>query len=132
MKVSQVVKETWQINDGMNKVLLDYLTPEMLEIKTPDQSWSVAEYLAHLASSKKWWLSHLNKEKAHLLPSLFHKTEDTYVAETNLEKIKNVFERVSKIMLETAEHAEDKGSLPYTSIDLYLIHMTTHDSHHRG
>jgi uncharacterized damage-inducible protein DinB len=132
MLVSQIVKDTWHINDGMNKVLLEYLTPETVKVEAPDKNWSIAAYLAHLASSKKWWISHINKEQAELLPSLFHKTKDTFVAETNLEKIKDVFEQVSKTMLETAERADDKGILPYDSVDLYLIHMTTHDAHHRG
>jgi uncharacterized damage-inducible protein DinB len=132
MAVNQLVKEAWQINDGMNTVLLEYLTPDTVKVEAPDKDWSVAAYLAHLASSKKWWVSHLNKEQADLLPSLFRKVEDTFIAETDLERIKDVFAQVSTTMLETAERADHKGSLPYASIDLYLVHMMTHDAHHRG
>ena len=60
MAVSQIVKEAWRTNDGMNTVLLEHLTPEMLKLKAPDNNWSVAGYLAHLAASKKCWGTHVN------------------------------------------------------------------------
>ena len=74
----------------------------------------------------------MNKEEVDLLPDLYFKTGETLRAETNLERIKDVFEQTSKTILETAERAKHKGTLPYASIDLYLIHMLTHDAHHRG
>ena len=132
MAVSQIVKDAWRTNDGMNTVLLEHLTPEMLKLKAPDNNWSVAGYLAHLAASKKWWGTHVNKEEVDLLPDLYFKTGETLRAETNLERIKDVFKQTSKTILETAERAQNKGTLPYASIDLYLIHMLTHDAHHRG
>ena len=132
MSVSQLVKGTWLINDGMNKVLLEHLTPDMLSVQTPDKNWSVAGYLAHLAGSKKWWASHLNEEDAAGLPDLYQEIEGTFIVEKDIEKIKAVFEETSRTLLETAERADNKGTLPYASTDLYLIHMTVHDAHHRG
>jgi uncharacterized damage-inducible protein DinB len=132
MEISELVKEAWHINDGMNNVLLKHLTPEMLTVQTPDKKWSVAGYLAHLTGSKKWWGTHVNKQEVDKLPDLFVKTGENYVVEKDLGKIKEVFEQTSKMLLETAERAENKGTLPYASIDLYLIHMITHDAHHRG
>jgi uncharacterized damage-inducible protein DinB len=132
MVISEGVREAWQANDSVNKVLLEYLTPDMLEVQTPDKNWSVAGYLAHLAESKKWWGTHLDKEKVNDLPSLFSKAGETFIAEKNLEQIKDVFEQTSKTILETAERADNKGKLPYLSIDVYLIHQMVHDAHHRG
>ena len=132
MSISQLVKDTWQINDGMNEVLLEHLTPDMLSLKTPDKNWSVAGYLAHLAGSKKWWASHINKEDVASLPDLYQEIEGSFVAEKDVEKIKAVFAETSKTLLESAERATNKGALPYVSIDHYLIHMTMHDAHHRG
>ena len=132
MNISHLVREAWHINDGMNKVLLAHLTPDMLGVQTADKNWSVAGYLAHLAGSKKWWASHLNEEAAAKLPDLYVGTEGNYTAEKDIEKIKAVFNETSRTLLETAERAEDKGILPYASIDLYLIHMMMHDAHHRG
>ncbi len=132
MVVSQLVKEAWQVNDGMNKVLLEHLTPDMLKVQTPDKNWTVAGYLAHMAGTMKWWGSHVNKEEMESLPNLFQKTGEKYIAETDIEKIKAVFEQTSKTILESAEHAPNKGTLPYASLDLYLIHQIVHDAHHRG
>ena len=132
MSVSQLVKATWHINDAMNKTLLEHLTPDMLTVQTPDENWSVAGYLAHLAGSKKWWASHLNKEDVASLPDLYQETEGTFVVEKDIEKIEAVFAETSRTLLETAERADNKGALPYASIDLYLIHMMIHDAHHRG
>jgi uncharacterized damage-inducible protein DinB len=132
MAVSQLVQEVWHINDGMNKVLLEHLTPEMLTVQTPDKNWTVAGYLAHIAGSKKWWGTHLNNEEVSRLPNLYSESGEKFIVEKDLEKIKDVFEQTSKMLLETAERATNKGTLPYASIDLYLIHMITHDAHHRG
>jgi uncharacterized damage-inducible protein DinB len=132
MNISPLVKEAWRINDGMNQVILEYLTPEMLSVTTPDKNWSVAGYLAHLAGSKKWWASHVNKDVADGLPDLYQETEGKFIVEKNMERIKAVFEQTSQTLLETAERAENKGTLPYASLDLYLLHMIIHDAHHRG
>jgi uncharacterized damage-inducible protein DinB len=132
MAISESVKEAWHINEGMNKILLEYLTPEMLVVQTPSKDWSVAGYLAHLAGSKKWWGTHLNEEKVDRLPNLYDETTGKIIVEKNLARIKDVFEQTSKTILETAENAKDKGKLPYPSVDVYLIQQMIHDGHHRG
>ena len=132
MAIHKSVKEAWEVNEGMNRILLDYLTPEMLNVQTPNKEWSIAGYLAHLAVSKKWWGKHINEEKASLLPSLFSKTENRFIASTDLAQIKDVFEQTSKTILEIAETATNKGKLPYSSLDVFLIQQMIHDGHHRG
>lgn len=132
MNISPLVEEAWKINDEMNKVLLEHLTPEMLSAQTPDRNWTVAGYLAHMAGSKKWWGTHFNKEKVESLPDLYQKIEGTFIAEKSIEKIKAVFGQTSQTLFEAAKHAPNKGTLPYASLDLFLIHMITHDAHHRG
>ena len=132
MRVSECVVEAWQINEGMNQILIEHLTPEMLAVQAPGSDWTVAGYLAHLAVSKKWWASHLSEERAEDLPNLYQKTADNIVAEKNLERIKAVFEQTGTAILEIAEKATDKGRLPYPSVDVYLIQQMIHDGHHRG
>jgi uncharacterized damage-inducible protein DinB len=132
MVISEGVKEAWQINEGMNKVLLEYLTPDMLTVQTPDKSRTVARYLAHIAATKKWWGTQLNEEQVDSLPNLYDETTGKVTFETNLARIKDVFEQTNKTILETAERADTKGKLPYPSIDVYLIHQMVHDAHHRG
>jgi uncharacterized damage-inducible protein DinB len=130
--VSEAVKIAWQINEEMNLKLLEYLTPDMLQVQTPSKSDTIAEYLAHLAISKRWWGKHLNEEQVAGLPSLYNETEQGFSASTDLAQIKDVFEQTHKTLLETAERATHKGNLPYPSIDVFLIHMMIHDGHHRG
>jgi uncharacterized damage-inducible protein DinB len=132
MAVSEPVKEAWQINEGMNQILLESLTPEMLAVQTPSKDWSVAGYLAHLAASKKWWGTHLDEERVGVLPDLYEETTGEIVAEKNVARIKNVFEQTSNTILEIAENAIDKGKLPYPSVDVFLIQTMIHDGHHRG
>jgi uncharacterized damage-inducible protein DinB len=115
MVISEAVKEAWHINEGMNKILLEYLTPEMLAVQTPSKDWTVAGYLAHLAASKKWWGNHLTEEQVGSLPNLYEETTGKIIAEKNLARIKDVFEQTSKTILETAENATHKGKLPYPS-----------------
>jgi uncharacterized damage-inducible protein DinB len=132
MVINESVKEAWHINEGMNKILLEYLTPEMLVVQTPSKDWSVAGYLAHLAGSKKWWGTHLNEEQVDRLPNLYDETTGKIIVEKNLARIKDVFEQTSKTILEVADNATNKGKLPYPSIDVYLIQQMIHDGHHRG
>ncbi len=135
MSVSPLVQDAWAVNDGMNRVLLDYLTPEMLMLQTPDGSWSVAGYLAHLAGSKKWWGTQLeepHKTEVAQLPDLYREADGNFIVERDRETIKAIFDATSRTLLETAERAESKGALPYASLDLYLLHMIVHDAHHRG
>lgn len=132
MAISQSIKEAWITNEGMNQILLAYLTPEMLSVQTSNKEWSVAGYLAHLAISKKWWGKHINETQASLLPSLFSKTQDSVIASTDLTQIKDVFEQTSKVIFEIAETATTKGNLPYASLEVFLIQQMIHDGHHRG
>jgi uncharacterized damage-inducible protein DinB len=132
MIISESVKQAWQINEGMNQILLEYLTPEMLTVQTPSEDWTIAGYLAHLAASKKWWGTHLDEEQVAGLPDLYEETTGKITAEKNPARIKDTFEQTSKIILETAENASDKGKLPYPSIDVFLIQTMIHDGHHRG
>jgi uncharacterized damage-inducible protein DinB len=130
--VSEAVRTAWQINEAMNIKLLTHLSPEMLSLQISDHSDTIAAYLAHIAISKKWWGKHLNEEQVAALPSLYSKTDQGYIVSADLAHIQEVFEQTSKIILETAEHATDKGKLPYPSIDVYLIQQMIHDAHHRG
>ncbi|MEZ4608624.1 MAG: DinB family protein [Deinococcales bacterium] len=134
MNISPVVKEAWRINDEMNRVLLEHLklNPELLYLQTPDKNWSVAGYLAHLAGSKKWWGTHLHESEVTALADLYQTQGESFIIEKNIEKIQEIFDQTSQVILGTAEKAPNKGRLPYASLDLYLMHMIVHDAHHRG
>jgi uncharacterized damage-inducible protein DinB len=130
MSVSQTVKESWQANDKVNKVLLEHLTPEMLNAQTPGGGYTVARHLAHMTKTKVYFGVKLN-DTLQQLPSLFV-NEKERIPETNLAQIKDVMRQTSQRILEVADNAQDKGNLPQVSIEAYLIHMMIHDGHHRG
>jgi uncharacterized damage-inducible protein DinB len=127
--VTQTVKEAWLANEKVNKVLLEHLTPDMLQAQTPGGGYTVAQHLAHMTRTKKYFGMKLS-EALKVLPDLHDKTTDK--VETNLAHIKDVMRLTSQRILETSEAANDKGNLPQTSIEAYLIHMMIHDGHHRG
>jgi len=120
--------------------LLEHLTPEMLDARTPGGGYSVALHLAHLVGVTKYWGSRLDKNLGEL-PNLFTLREDldeddpqAYIPETDLTRIR-------KVLKETAEAAQDTvhrvaegftGGLPHSNPDAFLIHMMVHDAHHRG
>jgi uncharacterized damage-inducible protein DinB len=130
VSVTQTVKEAWEANNKVNKVLLEHLTPNMLNAQTPGGGYTVARHIAHMTKTKVYFGSKLN-ESLRQLPSLYI-NEKELIPETNLAQIKDVTRLTSHKILETAENAKDKGNLPQTSIEGYLIHMMIHDGHHRG
>jgi uncharacterized damage-inducible protein DinB len=132
MAISQSTKESWKIHEEMNKVLLEHLKAEMLLAQTPGGGYSIAQHLAHMAEAKTFWGSLLDELQVSKLPNLANNQKGEFIAETNLAQIKDVFRQTSKVILESAENATDKGNLPFPSIDVFLAHLMVHDAHHRG
>jgi uncharacterized damage-inducible protein DinB len=130
MLVTQNVREAWQANEKVNKLLLEHLTHDMLNAQTPGSGYSVARHIAHMTKTKVYFGIRLD-ETLQQLPSLFT-NEKEFIPETNLAQIKDVMRQTSQKILETAENADNKGDLPQTSVEGYLIHMMIHDGHHRG
>lgn len=138
--MNRSVQAAWQTNLKVNLVLVDHLTPKMLDARTPGGGYTAAQHLAHLVGSVKYWGSRLDDARLGGLPDLtVHKNlsendPDAFVTETDLKRIRTVF-------VETAEAARDAvkntsegftGELPHASTDAFLIHMMVHDAHHRG
>ncbi len=130
MALNQTVKESWEANEQVNKVLLEHLRPEMLKAQTPGGGYTVARHLAHMTETKVFFGIKLN-DTVSQLPSLFV-NEKEFIPETNLAQIKDVMKQTSKTILEASESTDGKGDLPQTSTEGFLIHMMIHDGHHRG
>lgn len=130
--LSQSVKEAWQINIRINRSVLEHLTPEMVEAKTPGGGFSVAEHIVEIVGTPKHWGSKFDKATLGPLPDLYTVEGEDYIAETDLKRIREVAQQTADAVLKVAEAAEDKGDLPHASVDVYLIHMMVHDAHHRG
>ncbi len=131
MAVSASVKEAWEVNSRVNGVLLEHLTPEMLNAQTPGGGYTVAQGLAHIFGTVQYWTHQFDEARVAALPDL-----DDLIEEENavfdLERITNVKEKTEAAALEAAEAAKGEGELPHSSLDAYLVHMMVHDAHHRG
>lgn len=130
--VSDSVKEAWQINSKINQKLLEYLTPEMVHAKTPANGWSVAQHIAEIVATPKYWGTKFAKDTLETLPDLHDEDAESFIAETDVTRMREVAAQTADAVLQAAEAAQDKGDLPHSSLDIYLIHMMIHDAHHRG
>lgn len=132
MSLSSSVKEAWQVNGRVNGALLEHLTPAMVHAQTPGGGWSVAQHIAEIVNTPKYFGIKFDEARLRPLPNLYDEEAEGFVAETDLTRIREVAERTAATVLEAAEAAEGKGELPHSSLDAYLIHMMVHDAHHRG
>lgn len=131
MGVSTHVKEAWKINESVNTVLLEHLSPDMLYLQTPGGGRNVLQQLAHMTEARKFWGTRLDKSIGEL-PDLDVIGRDDSGAETRLDRIKEVMKETSRKLLESADHADSKGDLPFSSVEVFLIYIVSHDAHHRG
>jgi len=125
----------WNANTAINGVLLNHLTPAMLEARTPGGGYSVAQHLAHMVECTKGWGMDLEPSRLKDLPDLYSNYDPTtgmFDAEMSLERIKAVMKQTRDTVLTTAESAMGTGNLPHATVGKFLIHMMTHDAHHRG
>ncbi len=133
--ISPEIEFAWNTNNAVNAVLLEHLTPDMLEAGTPGGGYTVAQHLAHMVECTKGWGMRLEESELKKLPDLYSNyDEDTgeFDAEMNLERIKSVMIQTKNVVLETAKNAVGKGNLPHSSPAQFLMHMAMHDAHHRG
>ncbi len=131
------VQTAWQANLKVNQILLEHLTPEMLNARTPGGGYSAAQHLAHIVGVTKYRGAKLDS-RLETLPDLFtiregFDEEDTeaFVPETDLARIKNVLAQTATAVQKAVAEG-GTGTSPYPSADTYLIHMMVHDAHHRG
>ena len=131
MPVSESVREAWRVNTRVNRALLDHLTPDMLNARTPGGGYTVAQQLAHIAEVQGFWGGLASSDLAGP-PPLGNPDGDPEGVATDPDRVAEVVDRLARAGLEAAEGAADTGDLPHTSLDAYLVHMMVHDAHHRG
>ncbi len=133
--ISPEIEFAWNTNNAVNQVLVQHLTPVMLEAGTPGGGYSVAQHLAHMVECTKSWGMELEAGELKDLPDLYSNYDnDTgmFDAEMNLERIRAVMTQTRDLVLETAKKAVGTGKLPHSSPAQFLMHMAMHDAHHRG
>ena len=67
----------WNANTAINGVLLNHLTPAMLEARTPGGGYSVAQHLAHMVECTKGWGTDLEPTGLKDLPDLYSNYDPT-------------------------------------------------------
>ena len=136
MVIAQTVKDAWHENLRVTLALLDHLDTKSLQAKTPGGGYTVAQHLAHITASTKFWGMDMDEQGLSSLPNLFPEDADDddldFEAELDLRVIREVITDTSDRVIESCEAASSKGHLPHTSLDAYLIHMMVHNAHHRG
>ncbi|MEJ2287689.1 MAG: DinB family protein [Deinococcales bacterium] len=132
------VRAAWHRNLAVNQALLEHLEPAMLDARSPGGGATVAQLLAHMAATTKFWGALLDPERMMALPDLFHGEPESGApgaleAETDLARIRAVWDRTAEAALATAEaHPSGSEESPHADGAAYLVHMMVHDAHHRG
>ena len=129
--VNNPVKDAWLANNKVNTVFLEHLTPEMLSIQTPAGGYTIAQHLADMSNAAKYWLSKLENANIDAIGNLYDESAKDFIAEMDLERIRQVFQETTKVILKELEDV-DASKLVHKSIESYMIHMLVHDAHHRG
>ncbi len=117
----------------VNDVLCSHLTPEMMDAQTPGGGMTVAQHLAHMAGSTKFWLAQLDGGAALPLPVLYDETQtDAFVAQNDPARAAAVMREVWTTTLGVATAATTTGNLPHPSPAQFVLHMLGHTAYHRG
>lgn len=134
MAAGDTLRIAWQANDKVNGALIEHLEREMLEARTPGGGMTVAEHLAHITGTIKYWGMKLAADRLSALPDLAEKVGEEWIPETDTDRIGRVARETRALALAEAENAPagERGELPHASPEMYLIHMLVHDAHHRG
>jgi uncharacterized damage-inducible protein DinB len=136
----EAVLEPLEAGHRVDLGLLEALTPEMLDARTPGGGMSVAQHLAHVAGSTKFWVSLLSPEAVAGLADLYDDevaldgVAARFTAERDLERIRVVIVDTHAAMMGAIREAraEDLGDLPHASLAVFAAHMLVHAAHHRG
>lgn len=131
MSISPIVRQAWQCNTRVNRIVLDHLTPAMLSAEMPGGDVTVAAQLAHITGTTKYWGMNFAPSLA-ALPDLASEDGEQDSVVTDLARIRIVVTDTASDVIDAAESATDKGTLPHADVEAYLIHMMVHDAHHRG
>ncbi len=137
-RLDDAVEAAWQRNLAVNRALLEHLQPPMLGARSPGGGASVAQVLAHMAGTVKFWGDLIDPERMEALPDLFRGRPQSgephaLDPETDLPRIRAVFDETAAAALALAR-ARPGGSVesPHADSAAYLVHMLAHDAHHRG
>jgi uncharacterized damage-inducible protein DinB len=123
---------SWNANAAINDVLVNHLTPAMLEAVTPGGGQTVVQHLVHMTECLKYWTAELEVSAINDFPDLSNTTTGQFDPQTNPSHIRSAMKKIYDIVLTTALNAKDKGNLPHSTVGKFLMYTVAHDAHHRG
>ena len=131
MQLAPTITDSWNANNAVNNALLEHLTRAMLEARTPGERWTVGQHIAHMVGFYKWFSVRFD-ERLKSLPDLQDREAEENVFVGDLEQIRSVWPQTRDAVLNAVQHAKDKGKMPHSSLEHFVIHVLVHDAHHRG
>ena len=127
--LSDATLTTWAINSRVNQHLLAALAPDALALPVGTGGWTVMGHLAHMAEAKTYWTGLLDAGAIQVLPTLPDSPQQGEISPAHLAE---PTARIEQGVLAAVEQAADLGGLPYPTPDVFLLHLTHHDTHHRA
>lgn len=128
--MDDTLRSAWRANARVNRVLLEHLDEAMLAAQTPGGGYTVAQHLAHLVGSLKYWTWRADRAMGEALPDLGDPDADDFVAVADPDRTRAVMQQAAEAALAAAE--QGRGDQPHESAGMFLVHMLVHEAHHRG
>ncbi len=121
--------ETWQINNRINRYLLEAIPAEALPDKAGGKGRSVGEQFAHLHKTRLMWLKVAAPELLASQPTLEEEASGNPAALAEaLEASAHAISEMVRTALELGKNV--KGFKPHPTA--FIGYLIAHESHHRG
>jgi uncharacterized damage-inducible protein DinB len=139
--VSQVLVESYAVNERMNQVLLDYLDPAAWRARLPGgKGRTIADIVSHVHNIRRKWL---RLSAPHLkMPAALNRT--TCTQQQARAALLESAARCSEMLTEALPSPQSAGqkrvetflrdgwAKPWPAGAAMLAYMISHDAHHRG
>lgn len=137
-ELSQVLVESYAVNERMNQIILDHLDPAAWRVKLPgSRARTIAAIIAHVHNIRRKWL---RLSAPHLkLPAPLDRASCTQkqARAALLESAALCSEMLADALLSSPRHSvetfrRDGWAKSWPAGPAMLAYMITHDAHHRG
>jgi len=118
--------DTWLLNNRVNLMLLDRLTPQQLAYTASPRARNIAGQIAHLHNVRGMWLEVRSPSLAKSLPKLEKGPPK--------ESIRAALEASGKLMGEWIAESEKTGKMKAAKrgVAVFFGYALAHEAHHRG
>lgn len=133
---SQVLLETYAVNERMNQLVLEHLSPDAWRAHPPGRrARTIAAIVAHVHNVRRKWL---RLSAPHLkLPTLLDRTRCTQkqasaALATSSARCSEMLADALSPKPHVATFLRDGWARPWPAGPAILAYMLSHDAHHRG